>query len=304
MTFLWNEFKEAEKNKYKQIERINAIKNMIEWEVPEEKILTKYSKEELEDAKEEIKEDDLYPPNTNGGRVLELASERIFRLEKEEGERRAALLFSKLFADKRIEDVKNAAADPEVRQKLYKEYGINCGKTDRAAVAKALVEEIAEFRKEQIAESCYKYDVKIKDVNFATEMTDNDIMESARLSVEIMEELKRINYEGLGRKALDDIVEESKSLSDGDDAMLALIVYKKICTERLEELIEELDKMRHVDGIQAMMFSNPALYSAIYSVYDMTVDKFDDEKLYFLGAYFIMRAVMHMNSREYFSEEN
>lgn len=43
-------------NEERQVERIDAIKNMIEWGVPEDRILGKYSKKEYEEAKKEIAE--------------------------------------------------------------------------------------------------------------------------------------------------------------------------------------------------------------------------------------------------------
>ena len=41
-----------------------------------------------------------------------------------EGEKRAWLLMEKLFAEKRVDDVKKAAFDEAFRKGLYKEFGI------------------------------------------------------------------------------------------------------------------------------------------------------------------------------------
>ena len=40
------------------------------------------------------------------------------------------------------------------------------------------------------------------------------------------------------------------------------------------------------------------LVSAIYAVYDKMADAFDDDKLYLISAYFLMRAVMRMHSHD------
>ena len=63
-----------------------------------------------------------------GGKVLELESERLFRIGKAEGKAEGEFnlgrLISLLFEAGRLEDVELAAKDEEIRKKFYKEFGI------------------------------------------------------------------------------------------------------------------------------------------------------------------------------------
>ena len=59
-----------------------------------------------------------------GGKVLELESERLFRIGKAEGEFNLGRLISLLFEAGRPEDAELAAKDEEIRKKFYKEFGI------------------------------------------------------------------------------------------------------------------------------------------------------------------------------------
>ena len=59
-----------------------------------------------------------------GGKVLELESERLFRIEKAEGEYNLGRLISLLFEAGRTADAELAAKDEEIRKKFYKEFGM------------------------------------------------------------------------------------------------------------------------------------------------------------------------------------
>ena len=63
-----------------------------------------------------------------GGKVLELESERLIKIEKAEGkvegENLLANLITKLFGARRISDPELAAKDEEARKNFYKEFGM------------------------------------------------------------------------------------------------------------------------------------------------------------------------------------
>lgn len=69
-------------------------------------------------------------------------------------------------------------------------------------------------------------------------------------------------------------------------------------SEEVVKIICEIDVVRRVGGAYAMLISNSGLKSAIYVVYEVLVDKFDDENLYRQSAYFMLRAIMRMHSEE------
>ncbi len=72
---------------------------------------------------------------TMGGQVLELASERAERLAREaaekaaieatrEAEERMGILINKLILDGRSDEIQKVVTDPELRKRMYKEYGL------------------------------------------------------------------------------------------------------------------------------------------------------------------------------------
>lgn len=58
-----------------------------------------------------------------GGQVLELASEKAERLAKE-AEERKGILINKLILDGRSDEIRKVVTDPELRKRMYKEYGL------------------------------------------------------------------------------------------------------------------------------------------------------------------------------------
>ncbi len=176
---------------------------------------------------------------------------------------------------------------------------------EHSEIEDILVKAIDEFCNEEIVENFFKYVVELQDNKFITVMSADEIKESARLTVEILEELKNINNSGVHRAELERIEKEKdENEPEGGKVMQLLGIWNSIKTDRMSELIGELDQVRRVGGAWAMLIANPCLISAIYAVYDRIVDSFDDEDLYLHSAYFLMRAVMKMHSYEYSDEQS
>lgn len=58
------------------------------------------------------------------GKVLELESERLERKGEIKGEEHLGILINRLIQDGRNTEIQSVATDKEIRQRLYKEYGI------------------------------------------------------------------------------------------------------------------------------------------------------------------------------------
>lgn len=154
---------------------------------------------------------------------------------------------------------------------------------------------IQNFRCEEIEKDSNKYRVVLQGVVFITTMTDEELKESISLVIDIMEELKRINNNGLTKKVL----QEREVSEKNEDSVLGMIeIWQIIKTQRLLELIEKLDVVHRVGGAYAMLISNPCFESAINAVFEMIVDKFDDGDLYDSSTHFLARAAMRMCSDE------
>lgn len=156
---------------------------------------------------------------------------------------------------------------------------------------------VEQFRQDAIEESFYKYEVQLQDLRFITNMSDEELERSIKLTIDLLEEMKAINNSGMDgtvfRKKVTEIEEQYE-----DELMRQLHIWNLLCPKEVVKVISEIDMVRRVGGAYAMLISNPGLKSAIYSVYEVLVDNFDDENLYCQSAYFILRAIMRMHSEE------
>lgn len=153
---------------------------------------------------------------------------------------------------------------------------------------------VEEFRTEKIKESYYQYSIKLQDTIFVTDMTDDELKESINIACDVMEELKKINNGGMDKKKLKEIQDKEYT----DELFETLDIWNAIATEHLKELLNRADVVQRVAGAWAAIIANPVVISAITIVYEIQVDKFDDEELYAQGAYFVTRAIMKMHGIE------
>lgn len=153
---------------------------------------------------------------------------------------------------------------------------------------------VEEFRTEKIKESYYQYSIKLQDTIFVTDMTDDELKESINIACDVMEELKKINNGGMDKKKLKEIQDKEYT----DELFETLDIWNAIATEHLKELLNRADVVQRVGGAWAAIIVNPVVISAITIVYEIQVDKFDDEELYAQGAYFVTRAIMKMHGTE------
>lgn len=155
-------------------------------------------------------------------------------------------------------------------------------------------------RKEMIEENYYKYEVMLQNMKFETEMTDEEVKTSVKLTIDLIEELKRINNDGMNRDAFERMVAEK--LINGESAskeiMQTLNIWAELKNDKISEIIGEIDEVRRVGGAWALFLANPMLISAIYAVYERLVDNFDDGDLYCQSGFFLLRAIMKMHARE------
>ena len=156
---------------------------------------------------------------------------------------------------------------------------------------------VNDFRKEMVENDFYKYEVVLQNIRFITYMTDDDLRLSAGFAVDLLEELKNLNNNGLNRKVYEQILKEIEQ-EEESYVFRVIRVWNRISTEELAKLIAKIDRMRRVGGAYAMLLANPVLISAICAVYEKLVDRFEDEEMYELSGYFLLRTIMKMNSNE------
>lgn len=155
---------------------------------------------------------------------------------------------------------------------------------------------IEEYRKAKISDGYYQYKVILQNREFLTDMTDHELRDTVHLAVDVMEELKDINNNGLNEEKFETYLKEVGADSGkGWELMQVLKMWQFLATEQIQKIIVEVDKAQRVGGAWAMLIANPQLHSAILSVYKIIVDNFDDQKLYYHSTEFLIRAMMNMH---------
>ena len=156
---------------------------------------------------------------------------------------------------------------------------------------------VNDFRKEMVENGFYKYEVVLQNIRFITYMTDDELRLSAGYAVDLLEELKNINNNGINRKLYELILEEIEQ-EEALNVLRVIKTWNRISTEELAKLIAKIDRTRRVGGAYAMILANPVLISAVCALYEQLVVRFEDEEMYNLSGYFLLRAIMKMNSNE------
>ena len=139
---------------------------------------------------------------------------------------------------------------------------------------------------------CY---CKIQDTSFVTEITVDELKLATRLTIDILEELKKINNAWLNKEKFDKLfnqyITEQSSI-----AGYFRLWSEAFRSEKIQHIFFEIDQIRKVGGAYASIIAHPQLIQTIIAVYDVLVDSFDDEHLYCTSAYFLLRGIMHINS--------
>lgn len=172
---------------------------------------------------------------------------------------------------------------------------------ERIKLEEELSEKVVKsLRKRKVQEGIYIYEITIQDQHFEEYLTDKEVSESIKLTIDVMEALKDVNNHGVDSeeiKKLED--EEGKWKGEiAKDVEETYRIWNVIGNENLKNLIQKIDKVQRVGGAWALFCANPRLISAIVAVYCFHVDNFNDFDLYKEGAYFLLRAIVTMRGFE------
>lgn len=185
-------------------------------------------------------------------------------------------------------------------------------KEEREEVEELLVCAIMEqFEKEKVEEEYYQYDVVFQDIHFRTYMTHEELQKAAAYTVDILEEFKVINNTGVNRKKLEKISENANQKVGCEGSELksvwhAIEVMRQIGTENLEKIVREIAEFRRVGGAYWMIMSQPTFRQALFAVYEVIVDRFEEKEernWYHISAFFLIRAIMRVRSEEMNEDE-
>ena len=153
------------------------------------------------------------------------------------------------------------------------------------------------FKKEQLENGLWRYEFALKGDGFESYMSEDEIRESARITVDLLEELKRINNDCIDKPAFQQIMDETGGLDDPKRKIINILkTFEKIKTDKIDQTIVQLNELRRIGGTWAILIANPGFKTAVVSVFNVLVDQFDSEDLYIKSAFLILRSIMHMNS--------
>ena len=156
---------------------------------------------------------------------------------------------------------------------------------------------VKELKKKEIGKELYEFDITIQKIKCISYLSKNELKKSVHMVIDILEELKKLNNSGMDKSQLEKIEKKVESIQDY--VMQTFQIWNKISTEHLEKLIEQTLEIRNVNFTTAIIFDRPKMISAIISVFFMQVDKFDDEELYELSVWFLLRTFMCLGGYEY-----
>lgn len=168
----------------------------------------------------------------------------------------------------------------------------------RNALEKKLFDQsVGAFRREEISENFYSYEVQLQEIRFRTAMSDEELKAAAECTVDLLEALKDINNSGVNREKLMEIEESvRKEFKDQPEAFCIMKTVQLFESDEIIKIRVRLAEICRVGGAYFTIISNPGLSDVILAVYEVIVDRFDEPDLYEISAWFLLRGIMHMNS--------
>lgn len=138
---------------------------------------------------------------------------------------------------------------------------------------------------------------QLQNIQFKTKITESDLRESVRLTIELLEELKQINNNGLNKEKFTDLMQQK--IKHNEDISGYLGVWNKAFNnDGMIKLMHDIDRTQRVIGAFAIFMANPIFVQTVVVVYDVIVDNFDDKEKYMACTSFLLRGILRMNAEE------
>lgn len=174
-------------------------------------------------------------------------------------------------------------------------------KEERAEIEEFLYNQLLkdswEERKETKGEHLVCY-CKMQDIEFIIEVTKDELETLAKLTIDMLEELKNMNNAGFNKEKYEALFEQFVEDKDEDIVGFLTLWNEAFSTEEIKHIVSEIGKTRKINATYATLIACPQLIHTAISVYAVLVDTFDDTRLYYICAYFLFRGIMYTCSRE------
>ena len=142
---------------------------------------------------------------------------------------------------------------------------------------------------------CYRYVVRLMGQKFAVHMSDEELANAIDYAIDILEEMKNINNAGMHKREFEALVAEMKGKTM-EKLLSVLNTREKIATEKMEKLVIQIEEFRKVNDLCAIFITRPVFGNELLWLYSTLVDRFDDAKWYLEGGFFLLCAIMKINS--------
>lgn len=150
---------------------------------------------------------------------------------------------------------------------------------------KSSVEKIKEDFQTEIKENGINtYEFPVFHDAYRAYMTDEQLDKTVEYAIDIIEELKKQNMNGLTGNVFEEKVKQADN---------SIVSYQICLNAEIESIVHEIDKMFLLDPAASEIIVNQELYSVIFAIYKQLVDKFDVE-MYQHALDLLIRGIMRM----------
>lgn len=156
----------------------------------------------------------------------------------------------------------------------------------RSNYIKSFVETIkGDFQTEIKENGINTYEFPVLHDVYRAYMTDDQIDKTVEYAIDIIEELKKQNMNGLTGNVFE---EKVKQVGNSIES------YQICLNVEIKRMVHEIDKLFLLDPAASEIIVNQELYSVIFAIYKQLVDKFDDEEMYQHALDLLIRGIMRM----------
>ena len=142
------------------------------------------------------------------------------------------------------------------------------------------------------------YRVVLQGKTYYTVLSDEQLEAIIEKCMDIYDEMINIYESGLTSEEIKKYQKEYGISRDFGDNVVGFVKYysSRFATERMKDIVCELDDICGVGGAYAMLIANPTFASAIVSAYNRLVDVYENENREYTAQaiYFLIRAAMKM----------
>lgn len=178
--------------------------------------------------------------------------------------------------------------------------------------AKLYKDMVEDYRQDNVRDDYYEFIFPLQKNTYKTVMSDSELKEAIVCAIDLLEEMKKLNNEGLTKEVFEEkirkIDEGIKSEDKDFTEIYSRMLYSKIISnDRIIEIKSKIAQVCRVGGAYWMLMSLPVLNDSLYVIYEVVVDSFDgyieETPLYEVCAFMLLRCIMSLHSQEIKTED-